>query len=218
MRRFRLTPLRLAAAVALGSIACVSVAYAATLGVGSDKLYAWSQPLVKAGCNQTSTTEDDTYVQQSKATTTAGSSATLSIVGGAHPDYAFIRFDLTNCNLPTTGGADNATLNLVVNAHSSDTISVFPVYSSWSGATLTWNLATAAGFSIGSTATATFVPATNNATYSIPVTADVDAAIKAGTLWGWALEDTGGVATTKLDSANATNAVLRPTLTLNDEK
>ena len=216
MRRFHLTPLRLAAAVLVGALAYTGVAYAATLGVGSNKLHAWSQTLTKATCSLNSTAEDDTFVQQSKPTTTSASATTLSIIGGAHPDYAFIRFDLTSCNLPTTGGADSATLTLVVNAHSNDTISLFPVYSSWSSATLTWN--GLSGLSIGSTATTSFVPATNNATYSLTVTADVDAAIKAGTLWGWALEDTSGGATTKLDSGNATTSAQRPTLTINDEK
>src|SRR5581483_4887561 len=159
MHNFRVTPLRLAVAIVLGAFACSGVAGAASLGIGSGKLHAWSQTLTKASCNQTSTTEDDTYVQKSKPTTTSASATTLSIIGGAHPDYAFIRFDLTNCNLPTTGGADSATLNLVVNAHSNDTISVFPVYSSWSSSTLTWN--GVAGLTIGSTATASFVPSTN---------------------------------------------------------
>jgi hypothetical protein len=215
MRRFRPTPLRLAAALALGSLACTGVAYAASLGVATGKLFASSQALTKATCNLTYTAEDDTFVQQSKPTTTAATSATLSVVGGAHPDYAFIRFDLTSCSLPTTGGADSATLTVVVSTHSNDTISVFPVYSSWSSATLTWNGVSA--LTIGSTATTTFAPSTNTS-FAIPVTADVDAAIKAGTLWGWALEDTSGTATTKLNSASAANTALRPTLGINDEK
>jgi hypothetical protein len=218
MRRLRLTPLRLVAAVLLGSLACTGVAYAASLGTSSSKLHAWSQSLTKATCSLDSTAEDDTYVQQSKPTTTAATSTTLSIIGGAHPDYAFIRFDLTSCSLPTTGGADSATLTLVVNAHSNDTISVFPVYSTWISSTLTWNLATASGFQIGSTATTSFVPSTNNASIPLTVTADVDAAIKAGTLYGWALEDTSGTATTKLNSGNATTIALRPTLSISDEK
>jgi hypothetical protein len=215
MRRLRLTPLRLTAALVLASLACTGVAYAATLGVGTNKLHAWSQTLTKASCNQSYTSEDDTYVQQSKATTTGGTAATLSIIGGAHPAWALIRFNLASCNLPTTGGADRAALAVVVNAHSNDTISVFPVYSSWSGSTLTWNGAQL--LTIGSTATTTFAPSTNSS-FSIPVTADVDAAIKAGTLWGWALKDTSGGATTKIDSASTANTALRPTLTLADEK
>lgn len=218
MRRFRLTPLRLTIAVLLGGLACSGVAFAASLGVSSNKLYAWSQTLTKGTCSLNYTAAEDTYVQQSKPTTVATAAPTLTIAGGAHPDYAFIRFDLTSCNLPTTGGADSATLTIVVNAHSSDTISVFPVYSSWSSTSLTYNLATASGFQIGTTATATFVPSTNNASIPLTVTADVDSAIKAGTLWGWALEDTSGGATTKIDSRGATNTTQRPTLTINDEK
>jgi hypothetical protein len=215
MPRLRLTPLRLAAAVLIGAMACTSVAFAASLGVGSSKLHAWSQTLTRATCSIDYTAEDDTYVQQSKATTTAGSSATLSIIGGAHPDYAFIRFDLASCNLPTTGGADSATLTVVVNAHSADTISLYPVYTSWTGSSLTWNGAQL--LTIGASATTSFAPATNTS-FSIPVTADVDAAIKAGTLWGWALEDTSGTATTKIDSANNATVANRPSLSVSDEK
>ena len=61
MHRFRLTPLRLAAAILVGSLACTGVAFAASLGIGTNKLHAWGQTLTKASCNQTSTTEDDTF-------------------------------------------------------------------------------------------------------------------------------------------------------------
>jgi hypothetical protein len=103
---------------------------------------------------------------------------------------------------------------VVVNAHSNDTISLYPVYSSWSGSTLTWN--GVSGLTIGSTATTSFVPSTNTA-FTLTVTSDVDTAIKAGALWGWELVDTSGGATTKINSANASNTSLRPSLTLSYE-
>jgi len=123
MRRFRITPVRLASAIAVGSLACAGVAYAASLGLASNKLHAWSQTLTKGTCNQTSTTADDTYVQQALPTSTAGGTATtltISPLSGAQ-DYAFIRFDLSGCSLPTTAGADTSTLTVVVTTSSTHT-------------------------------------------------------------------------------------------------
>ncbi|HZS31170.1 MAG TPA: DNRLRE domain-containing protein [Gaiellaceae bacterium] len=217
MRRFRLTPLRLAAAVVLGVVASMSIAYAASLGVGTKQLHAWNQTLTKAACNQTYSTADDTFVQKSKPTTTSGAATTLSIAGGANPDYGFIRFDLSACNLPTTAGADSASLTLFVTSQQGHTISLYPVYTSWSGSTLTWN--GVSSLTIGTTATTSFTP-TKNQAYTVPVTADVDAAIKAGTLWGWELVDTtsGPAKTTQIASAENATTANRPSLTLSYEK
>lgn len=96
-----------------------------------------------------------------------------------------------------------------------DTISVFPVYSSWSSSTLNWN--GLGGLTIGATATTTFVPSTPG-TVTVPVTADVDAAIKAGTLWGWELRDTSGTATPAIGSSENNAAGKRPSMTLSYEK
>jgi len=84
------------------------VAYAASLGLGSNQLHAWSQTLTKGTCNQTSATADDTYVQQAASTSTSGGADTNLTIGGVagSQDYAFIRFDLSGCSLPTTAGAD----------------------------------------------------------------------------------------------------------------
>jgi hypothetical protein len=217
MRRLRLTPLRLAAAVVLMSFSFAGVAYAASLGLGSSKLHAWNQTLTKGTCNQTSATVDDTYVQQANpSSTSGGSDTTLTISGAAgSQDYAFIRFDLSACSLPTTAGADSAALTLTVTSKSNDTISVFPVFSSWSSSTLNWN--GLGGLTIGSTATATFVPSTPGA-LTVPVTADVDAAVKAGTLWGWELRDTSGTDTADVGSAESNASGKRPSMTLSYEK
>ena len=45
MHRLRLTPLRLAASILLGSLCFTGVAYAASLGLGSSRLHAWNQAL-----------------------------------------------------------------------------------------------------------------------------------------------------------------------------
>ncbi|HJQ74988.1 MAG TPA: DNRLRE domain-containing protein [Gaiellaceae bacterium] len=216
MRRPRIKPLRLTVAVLTGSLSCAGVAYAASLGVSSRQLHAWSQTLTKASCNQSYTTASDTYVDQQSPNTAFGGSTTLSVGGGSSKvKYAFIRFDLTNCNLPTSGGADSATLTLTVTSAGKDTISLYPVTSSWSPSTLTWNGVT--GLTIGTTATASF-SADKALAYTVPVTADVDMAIKSGTLWGWELKDTSGTAVTSLASAENTTVASRPSLTLSDEK
>ena len=97
----------------------------------------------------------------------------------------------------------------------SDTISVFPVTSSWSSSTLTWNGVSA--LTIGSTATGTFSASTTGAK-TVTVTADVDTAIKAGALWGWELRATSGTATVAIGAAENGTAANRPSMTLNDEK
>jgi hypothetical protein len=216
MRR-RLTPFRLCAALVVGSFACGSVAYAASLGLGTKKLYAWSQTLTKGTCNQTSTTADDTYVQQALPTSTAGGTATTLTISpvAAAQDYAFIRFNLSGCSLPTTAGADSAVLTVRVTTSGADTISVFPVTSSWSSSTLTWN--GVSGLTIGSTATGTFSASTTG-NKTVTVTADVDAAIKVGTLWGWELRATSGTAIVAIGAAENGTAVNRPSMTLSYEK
>jgi hypothetical protein len=217
MRRLRLTPLRLAVAIVLGSLSFAGVAYAASLGLGSSKLFFWNQALTKGTCNQTYTTADDTYVDQNMPSNNFGTAATLGVGGPANKvQEGFIRFDLSGCSLPTTAGADTAALTLFVMGAGNDTISLYPVFSSWSGSTLTWN--GVAGLTIGTTATSSFTPATKNTAYTIPVTFDVDAAIKAGAFWGWELVDTSGTKMTVIASAETAMTANRPSMTLSYEK
>ncbi len=217
MSRLRFLPLRLAAAIGIGSLACVGVVYAASLGLSSNKLFAWGQTLTKGTCNQTSTTADDTYVQQASPTSTAGATATtLSISPTAGSQrYAFIRFNLSGCAIPTTGGADSAVLTVNVRTAGADTVSLFPVTSSWSSSTLTWN--GVSGLTIGPTATGSFSASTTGAK-TVTVTADVDIAIKAGTLWGWELRATSGTVTVAIGAAENLTAANRPSMTLSYEK
>lgn len=217
MKRFRLPRLRLAVALGVAMTASISVAYAASLGLGSNKLFAWSQTLTKGTCNQTSTTADDTYVQQALPTSTAGASATTLTISpvAAAQDYAFIRFNLSGCSLPTTAGADSAVLTVNVRTAGADTISLFPVTSSWSSSSLTWN--GVSGLTIGSTATGSF-SASSTGTKTVTVTADVDNAIKAGNLWGWELRATSGTAIVAIGAAENGTAANRPSMTLSYEK
>lgn len=216
MRRFRLTPLRLAAGIAVGSLAFAGVAYAASLGLSSKKLFVWSQAQTKGTCNQTSTTAFDTYVQQASPNSVSGGTSTTLRVDGSvgAQDYSFIRFDLSGCGIPTTGGADSAALTVYVRTAGNDTISLYPVFTTWSESTLNWNLL--GGLLIGTTATTSFSGATTG-TKTVPVTADVDAAIKAGTLWGWELRTT-GTDTVVLGSSENATAARRPSMTLSYEK
>jgi len=217
MRRSLFISRRLVIAIGVATGASIGVAYAASLGVSSNQLHAWSQTLTKATCNQTSTTGDDTFAQQALPASTAGGTATTLTIKptAGSQDYAFIRFDLSGCSLPTTAGADSAVLSVRVTTAGSDTISVFPVTSSWSSSTLTWNGVSA--LTIGSTATGTFSASTTGAK-TVTVTADVDTAIKAGALWGWELRATSGTATVAIGAAENGTAANRPSMTLNDEK
>lgn len=217
MKRFRIPRLRVVVALGVAMTASISVAYAASLGLGSNKLFAWSQTLTKGTCNQTSTTADDTYVQQALPTSTAGATATTLTISpvAAAQDYAFIRFNLSGCSLPITAGADSAVLTVNVRTAGADTISLFPVTSSWSSSTLTWN--GVSGLTIGSTATGSFSASTTGAK-TVTVTADVDNAIKAGNLWGWELRATSGTAIVAIGAAENGTAANRPSMTLSYEK
>lgn len=210
MRPFRITRLRLLGAAFAATLACTGVAYAASLGLGSKKLHAWSQTLTKGTCNPP--TVVDTYVSQAAPNTSFGNAPPTLLVSGAAgaQNYTFIRFDLSSCSLPTTAGADVATLTITVTVAGHDKISLFPVTSSWDPTTLTWN--GLAGVTVSGTATVT-MPINSARAFSFTVTGDVDAAIKAGALWGWEIQDTSGTATTVISST--TNP---PSLSINYEK
>ena len=208
--------LLLVATVAVGT----GTAFAATLSVGSHHLWTGSQTLTKATCTLTgSTATTDTYVDENKPTTSFGTTTTALV----QPDsgsrkWMLVRFDLSTCSIPTTGGADTATLSLrVTTAPKTDRVlAMTPVAATWSNTT-TWNSVP----SFAATTTTTFHTGTaNNATVSIPVTIDVDDLIKSSTAnYGWRISDTGSAATqdtTTFATSNATSN--RPTLVIDYEK
>jgi hypothetical protein len=210
-------PRRLLIVIVVATGTSIGVAYAASLGLSSKQLHVWSQTLTKGTCNQTSTTADDTYVQQaSPASTTGGTATTLTIKPTAgSQDYAFVRFNLSSCSLPTTAGADSAVLSVTVTTAGADTISIFPVTSSWSSSTLNWN--GVSSLTIGSTATGTFSASTTGVK-TVAGTADVDAAIKAGTFWGWELRATTGTAIVAIGAKENVTPGNRSSMTLSYEK
>ena len=197
-----------------------SVAYAATLSVGSGHLWAGGQALTKSTCTlQGTSSTTDTYVDENSATTSFGGATTLSVGPKTNKrTWALVRFDLSSCNIPTTGGADSATLNLRITTApgSSQTLDVSTVSSTWSGST-TWNTIPSTGSPFASITTGT----TSNVTKSVTVTADVDALIKNSTAnYGWLISEassSSNVSTLFGSSENGTTAN-QPQLVINYEK
>lgn len=213
MRRLRLTPLRLVVAiVVLGSLSFAGVAYAASLGLGSKKLFAWSQTLTKGSC---SPVESDAEIDASSPNTNFGNQSSETVLSKTSGNsYVLIGFDpaASPCALPTTAGADSAVLTLTVTNtfKGPDTISAYPITSAWSATTVTWNTMPTFGstpdFSFSGTGTDTFT-----------VTATVDGGIKSGAFRGWMLVDTTGTnnATTTIAGHTSSQA---PSIALNYEK
>jgi len=204
-------------AVVLGL--AVTTAYAATLGVGSWHLWSGSQTLTKGTCTLTGSTQtSDTFTNEASQSQTNGSSTTMSVLGSfGSRRYAYVTFDLSSCNIPTTGGADSATLSLRITsaAVSSRTINVTPVKSTWSES-LTWTQGSL--LTLGSTTTS-FTTGTAIATRTATVTADVDDMIKGNGVFGWRLSDSGSSSTTITFGASENfTSTNRPTLTINYEK
>ena len=205
--------------VALGASA--TTAFAATLSVATWHLWGGSQTLTKAPCTLTGTTQTiDTYADE--ATPGDNSTATTARVRPSIGTrrWMFVRFDLTSCAIPTTGGADTATLSLRITTAPSPSraLTVTPVLGTWTGATLA-NFAGATALTYGATTT-TFATGTTANTVSVPVTIDVDALIKSSTAnFGWRISDAGtGTVATTLGAANNGTASNRPTLVINYAK
>jgi hypothetical protein len=211
--------LLLVVTIAVGS----SVAYAATLSVSSWHLWAGGQTLTKASCTVTGALVD-TYVDQNSATTGFGTAATLGVIpSGDAPkqQWTFVEFDLSSCAIPTTGGADSASLSLYLSTapFTSFNFDVTRVTSAWAGA-LTWNQAQALTYA-GSPTTSVASGTTKNVRISFPVTVDVDSFIKSGSNFGWRISDTGVGATLAKDTskfASTDSGANVPTLTINYEK
>jgi hypothetical protein len=201
-----------------------ATALAATLGIGSWHLWTGSQTLTKGTCTITSAASiTDTYVSEAATGTSFGTATTMNVRADlGSRAWTFVRFDLSSCGLPTTGGADTATLKLVVKtpANNSRTLTLTPVLDTWNG---TLTAVQAFGLTFGSSATTTFATGTTSgATLSIPVTIDIDALIKNPTAnFGWRIDDEGTTSNANLtifNSSEATTAALRPQLVINYEK
>ena len=173
-----------------------AVAYGATVAIGSWHLWAGSQTLTKGTCTVSgASATTDTYVDSSHASNNFGTATTLQTKPDASQTlWTFVRFDLSSCNLPTTAGADSATLNLYLNPapNPGRTLTIAPVLSTWAQ-TLTWTQAQSLTYGAATTTFAT--GNTNKVTVSIPVTVDVDALIKSSSAnYGWRISDGGSAA------------------------
>jgi len=212
---------RLALLFVVTLCACTTSAFAATLNVASWHLWTGSQTLTKSSCTLTGTSvTTDTYADEAHAGDNSTANTMKVAPGAGTQMWTFVRFDLSSCSIPTTGGADTATLSLrITNAPASDrTLAVTPVLSTWTGASLaSFSGATSLGY--GSTTTTFTTGTTNNVTKSFPVTIDVDALIKSSTAnYGWRITDGGsGTATTTIASANNATAGNRSQLVINYE-
>jgi hypothetical protein len=208
---------------ALALAVTTTVAYAATLTVSSWHLWAGSQTLTKSTCTVTGALTD-TYVDQNSATSSFGGAATLGVIpSGDTPkqQWTFVMFDLSSCSIPTTGGADSATMSLYLSTAptTSFNFDVTQVTSAWTN-TLTWNQAQALTYA-GSTTTSVAGGTTKNVRISFPVTVDVDAYIKGGSDVGWRISDTGSGQTVPKDTAkfaSTDSGANVPTLTINYEQ
>jgi hypothetical protein len=205
-----------AATIGVGS----ATAFAATMGVGSWHMWAGSQTLTKGTCTVTAASSIvDTYVRENSTSSSFGSAVTTIVRADAGlREWMLVRFDLSSCALPTTAGADTATMKLVVKTTASGgrTLTLTPVLSTWDG-TLTWTQAQALTY--GGSATTTFATGTTNgATLSVPVTIDIDALIKSSSAnYGWLISDGGSTSsgnTTTFNSVDAGTAALRPQLVI----
>jgi hypothetical protein len=213
---------RLAVLFAVTIAASTSTAFAASLNVGSWHIWAGSQTLTKATCTLSGTSSTtDTYVDENAATSAFGSSTTLNVgPKSGKRTWMFVRFDLSSCSIPATGGADSATLNLRITTApaSTRTLDVTPVLSTWDG-TLTWNGAQA--LSYGANLATITTGTVSNVTKSVTVTADIDAKNKNGCAnYGLRISEASSnsnVATTFGSAENGT-AANQPQLVVNYEK
>jgi hypothetical protein len=194
-----------------------SAAFASTLNVGSWHLWAGSQTLTKAPCTVTGAT--DTYADEKTSPDNSASTTLAEQPDTNKRQWIYIRFDLSSCNIPSTGGADSATLTLFETTapKTSRTLTLAPVQSTWPA-----NLpfATALALTYGASTATVATGTTNNVALPITVTADVDAFIKnPAAAFGWRISDGGGQ--TALDQAvfNSSEAAAnKPTLVINYEK
>jgi hypothetical protein len=200
------------------TVAGAGIAYAATLTVGSTHLWGGTQTLTKSSC--TLAPSLDTFVNESSTAQTNGGSATLDVIpDSGSRKYSYVQFDLSGCGVPTTGGADSATLSVFLSnaPKGSLTVAASRVTSAWSNST-TWATqpTTAGATDSKSTGTA------NGVWISFTVTADVDGFIKGSSSnYGWRLTESGALQNAVKDLAQFSSgdaAANKPQLVINYEK
>jgi hypothetical protein len=199
-----------------------SAGFAATLNVSSWHLWAGSQTLTKSSCTVTGAAAD-TFVNQSSPSTTYGGGTTLDVLADSNiQKWAFVRFDLSSCGIPSTGGADSATLRLYLSNPStrSFTLTLTRVLSAWSN-TLSWT--GAQSLTYASSAATTASSGTTAGTWvTFTVTGDVDDFVQGlATNDGWYVSASGTTQNATKDLiqfASTAAASNKPQLVVNYEK
>ena len=197
---------------------CVSGAgFAATLGVASGHLWAGSQMLTKGTCTVTAAT--DTYADEHTNGNNSASTTLAVQPDNAKRQWAFISFDLSSCNVPTSGGADSATLKLyeATAPHTGQALTLTPVSSSWP---TNLPFATAQALTYGTATAGVATGTTNGVLLNITVTAAVDTFIKTPTTtFGWRISNNGAqTAQDQVVLSSAEAAANRPQLVISYEK
>jgi len=214
---------RLLVLLAIGlSAATATAGFAATLSVSSWHLWAGRQTLTKSvtPCTVTGAAAD-TFVDQASPTSPNSGGATIdALADSGSQRWAFLRFDLSTCNIPPTGGADSATLRLYMTKAPARTftLTLARVLGAWS-TTLTWNGAQSLSYAA---ATATAPSGTTAGWVTFTVTGDVDQFIHGLTTNnGWAVTASGSTQNANKDLiqfASSSAAANKPQLVVDYEK
>jgi hypothetical protein len=212
MSRLTIIFRRVTVVILIATGASIGLGYAANLGLASKQLHAWSQTLTKGSC---SPAESDAEIDASNPNTNFGNQSAQTVTSKSNAStYVLIGFNpaASPCSLPTTAGADSATLTLTVTGtfKGPDTISAYPITSAWNASTVTWNTMP----TFGATPDFTF---SGTGTYGFTVTAALDAGIKSGAFRGWMLVDTTGTNNATTTIAGHSSAQL-PSIALSYEK
>lgn len=205
-----------AAGMVAASLAGIGIAAAATLAVSSGDVWAGTQALTKGTCTLSGkSVTTDAWVDGHKAGATHGGGQSLQVERRNNRDrWTFVSFDLSSCGLPTTGGADQATLTLTLTSapRQSRTLTLTPVLGAWDNS-LTWNAAQS--LSYGQATTTVDTGTSGGAALTATVTVDVDALIKApGTSFGWRIADDGASYNHSALSLGSSSSPSAPTLTI----
>ncbi len=209
------------AVVLLAALAAAAVrtGAAASLGLGSSHLWAGTQTLTKGTCTLSGTSATTGAWVDERRPTRSGSGTTLQVERRDSRDrWAFVRFDLSSCAIPATGGADSATLTLTMSKapRSDRTLTLTPVLSSWDSS-LTYSQATGLSYDVPTTTFSTGT--TSGATFDLTVTAVVDALLKSpGSSFGWRIHDAGASSNRSILRFDGPAAASPPRLTIQYEK
>lgn len=180
-----------AATLALAALATTaSVAFAATLGISSQRLTTVTKAsTVPASTCNVANASEDTWVNEGSQTQTNGNATALNVRSALLSDRrTFVKFDLSSCAIPSTARVTSAALKLYLSIAppSSRTHQVWRVTSAWSEATLDWSpQPSLAGAATASTATGT----TAGVTISWTVTNDVQTWVQGTANHGWRVND-----------------------------